>query len=123
MRYTVPELAGDIRRLKEAKETKRKTIEQFQSKVYDLFDEDRAIWLSAIGVLAQVDCLLSLAKASAALGTPSCRPNLIASEAAWVDFQELRHPALIIRRDFIPNDVTLGTGERSRIALLTGMSR
>lgn len=40
---------------------------------------------------------------------------------AWVDFVELRHPALAVRTkgDFIPNDVKLG-GEVGRIALLTG---
>jgi DNA mismatch repair protein MSH6 len=74
-------------------------------------------------VLAELDCLFSLAKSSAALGEPSCRPELVEGEAAFVEFEELRHPALCVssslKGDFIPNDVRLG-GDVGRIALLTG---
>ena len=33
------------------------------------------MWLRAIRVLAELDCLFSLAKASSALGEPACRPD------------------------------------------------
>lgn len=80
------------------------------------------MWLRAIRVLAELDCLFSLAKSSQALGEPVCRPEFVETNGeAWVDFEELRHPALAMRTkgDFIPNDVKLG-GEVGRIALLTG---
>lgn len=80
------------------------------------------MWLRAIRVLAELDCLFSLAKSSQAMGEPVCRPEFVESEGeAWVEFEELRHPALAMRTkgDFIPNDVKLG-GEVGRIALLTG---
>lgn len=70
--------------------------------------------------MAELDCLFSLAKSSLALGEPVCRPELVESDAAFVDFRELRHPALCLKAtDFIPNDVKLG-GDAGRIALLTG---
>lgn len=78
------------------------------------------MWLRAIRVLAELDCLFSLAKASSALGEPACRPEFVEGDEAFVDFEDLRHPALVsLKGDFIPNDVRLG-GDVGRIALLTG---
>lgn len=120
MRYEVPALASHIRKLKETRERKKAAITAFRSKLYKLFDEERHIWLSFIHVIAQLDCLLSLAKASGALGQPSCRPIVVDSEIAFVDFEQLRHPSVVLRRDFIPNDVALGSRESRRVILLTG---
>ena len=80
--------------------------------------------MHAIRVFADLDCLFSLAKSSSALGEPICRPEFVGGDAAWVDFEDLRHLALCVRpglKDFIPNDVKLG-GDVGRIALLTGTS-
>ncbi|KAI6116215.1 hypothetical protein F5141DRAFT_1101863 [Pisolithus sp. B1] len=80
----------------------------------------RGVWLRAIRVLAELDCLFSLAKSSVAIGEPSCRPEFVEGDAAFVEFEELRHPTLSALRDnFIPNDIKLG-GAVGRIALLTG---
>lgn len=124
-RWMVPELASTIRSLKEAREHRRTTVKEFRGRVYAEFDIDRSVWLRAIRVLSELDCLFSLAKASNSLGEPACRPEFVEGDAAFVDFEELRHPALSVstgfRGDFIPNDVKLG-GDVGRIALLTGMS-
>lgn len=58
-----------------------------------------------------MDCLLSLSKASEALGTPSCRPQFVdGGGKAFVEFKNLRHPALELnmKGDFIANSVQLG---------------
>ena len=119
----VPDLSQDIRSLKEARERRRVAIKDFRARVYAEFDADRSVWLRAIRVLSELDCLFSLAKASNALGEPVCRPEFVEGDAAFVEFEELRHPALCVsagfRGDFIPNDVKLG-GDVGRIALLTG---
>ena len=98
-------------------------IKDFKNRVFAEFDQDRSVWLRSIRVLSELDCLFSLAKASSALGEPACRPEFIEGEAAWVDFEELRHPALSVssgfKGDFIPNNVKLGGGV-GKIALLTG---
>jgi DNA mismatch repair protein MSH6 len=121
VRYTVPALATLIRSLKEARERKDGIMKSFKFRVYAEFDRDRGTWLRAVRVLAELDCLLGLAKASLALGEPACRPEFVDDDAAWVDFEELTHPVLAARSKsaFIPNDVALG-GEKGRIALLTG---
>ena len=119
----MPELAANIRSLKESRELRNTAIKNVRSRVYAEFDTDRSVYLRAIRVLSELDCLFSLARSSVALGEPSCRPEFIDSDSAFVDFEELRHPALSVsagfRGDFIPNDVKLG-GDVARIALLTG---
>ncbi|KAG8907125.1 DNA mismatch repair protein msh6 [Tulasnella sp. 403] len=118
-RWSVPELNGMIRRYKEAQETRNAAIRSFKSTLYAQFDEDRDVWLKAVRVTAELDCLFSLAKASSALDKPSCRPELVESGEAFVDFVELRHPALGLKTEFIPNDVRMGGGTEG-IMLLTG---
>ena len=112
---------GTIRQLKEARERRNASIKDFKFRLFAEFDKDRSVWLRAIRVMAELDCLFSLSKSSNALGEPACRPQLVEGDTAWVDFKELRHPAMALRTksDFIPNDVKLG-GKVGRIALLTG---
>ncbi|KAI0295767.1 muts domain V-domain-containing protein [Russula brevipes] len=123
-RWSVPALAGTVRQLKEARERRSASIKDFKFRLFAEFDKDRGVWLRAIRVLAELDCLFSLAKSSNALGEPACRPQLVEGDVAWIDFEELRHPAMALRTksDFIPNDVKLG-GKLGRIALLTGCYR
>ena len=70
-------------------------------------------------MVAELDCLVSLAMASHNLDEPKCRPVFIESPTASVDFEDLRHPSMCLRSDFIPNNVQLG-GEHPRTTLLTG---
>ncbi|KIK54062.1 hypothetical protein GYMLUDRAFT_49011 [Collybiopsis luxurians FD-317 M1] len=128
-RWLVPSLQKSIRALKEAREKRNTAIKNFKFRIYNEFDEDRSIWLRSIRVFAELDCLFSLAKSSAAIGEPACRPEFVEDNnngsgggSAWFDFKNLRHPTLCVSGsvgDFIPNDVRLG-GEVGRIALLTG---
>jgi len=73
--------------------------------------------------VAELDCLISLALASHNLDEPKCRPVFVESDHAFVEFEELRHPSMCLRSDFIANDVKLGseTGQdQARTVLLTG---
>ncbi|APA06987.1 hypothetical protein SS1G_04335 [Sclerotinia sclerotiorum 1980 UF-70] len=119
-RYYFPELTNIIRDLQETQETHGQIVKQVASRFYARFDEDYEIWLQAVKTVAQLDCLFSLAAASSALGTPSCRPKFVDSERSVVEFEELRHPCILPNvTDFIPNDVQLG-GKSANINLLTG---
>ncbi|CAG8523968.1 14803_t:CDS:10 [Acaulospora colombiana] len=124
-RYNVPELGTLIRKLKEARENEKTAIKAFTAQLFAAFDEDRDVWLRAIRVTAELDCLIGLAKASSAIGTPSCRPQFVESDEAFVEFTELRHPSIAMTlgakesKDFIANDVALGSA-KPRIMLLTG---
>jgi DNA mismatch repair protein MSH6 len=50
--------------------------------------------MKAVKIVAEIDCLLRLAKASKAMGEPAVRPEIIESDRAFVDFKELRHPCI-----------------------------
>ncbi|KAH8113753.1 DNA mismatch repair protein Msh6 [Phellopilus nigrolimitatus] len=119
-RWHVPELAQSIRTLKEARERRNSAIKNFKFRLYAEFDKDRDVWLRTVRTVAELDCLLSLAKSSSAIGEPACRPEFMdEGEGASLEFEELRHPALDLKSDnFIPNDIKLGDGV-GRVALLT----
>lgn len=119
-RYYFPELRGLIRKLQEAQETHSQIVKEVTGRFYERFDEHYATWLAAVKIVSQLDCLISLAKASATLGEPSCRPTFVDDERSVLEFEELRHPCLLSSvEDFIPNDVQLG-GDKANIDLLTG---
>ncbi|KAI9789807.1 MAG: DNA mismatch repair protein msh6 [Piccolia ochrophora] len=119
-RYYTPELRSLVRQLQEAQETHGQIVKEVSGRFFRRFDEDYVTWLAAVKIVAQLDCLISLAKASSILGEPSCRPVFVESERSVMEFEELRHPCLLSTvSDFIPNDVKLG-GEGPNVNLLTG---
>jgi DNA mismatch repair protein MSH6 len=93
----------------------------FSNQVFLAFDENYLIWLQVVKSVAQLDCVLSLAKASIGLGETTCRPKIVDSDEAMVKFVMLRHPCTVGRddSDFISNDVSVG-GDECRMILLTG---
>ncbi|KAJ4397706.1 DNA mismatch repair protein msh6 [Gnomoniopsis smithogilvyi] len=119
-RYYFRQLEDLVRELQEAEETHSQIVKDVASSFFRRFDTDSETWLQAIRVVSQLDCLISLAKSSLALGQPSCRPVFVDEERSIVDFEELRHPCMLNSvDDFIPNDIKLG-GAGSKINLLTG---
>ncbi|KAM0262124.1 hypothetical protein ACHAQJ_001866 [Trichoderma viride] len=119
-RWYFPELTGLVRELQEAEETHSQLIREVASRFCQKFDVDYETWLRSIQIIAQLDCLVSLAKASASLGEPSCRPQFVEEERSVMEFDELRHPCMTNSvDDFIPNDIKLG-GDQAKINLLTG---
>lgn len=118
-RYYSPELKNLVRSLQEAQETHSQIVKEVAGRFYVRFDSHYKEWLATIKIVAQIDCLISLAKASNALGTPSCRPTFVDDERTVLEFEELRHPCMSTSNDFIPNTVALG-GSHPNITLLTG---
>jgi len=123
-RYIVGCLQERGQQLKEAQEIRTAAIKAFKFRLYSEFDADRALWLRAIRVFAELYCLFSLAKSSAAIGEPSCRPTFVEGDECVLDFKQLRHPTLCLStrlKSFNPNDVKLG-GDVGKIVLLTGVT-
>lgn len=119
-RYYNPELKVLIRELQEAQETHGQIVKATSGRFFKRFDENYKTWLAAVKIIAQLDCLISLARASASLGSPSCRPTFVEDERSVVEFTELRHPCVLPNvTDFIPNSIHLG-GNSPNINLLTG---
>jgi DNA mismatch repair protein MSH6 len=118
-RYYSPEVRALVRQLQEAKETHKLISAEIQGRLYKRFDKRYLDWLRTVHVVASIDCLLSLAKTSRMLGTPSCRPTFVNVERSVLDFKNLRHPCYMGSNDFIPNDISLG-GDNANLTLLTG---
>ncbi|CCX07944.1 DNA mismatch repair protein Msh6 [Pyronema domesticum] len=119
-RFYSPELQVKVRSLQEAQEIHSQIVKQVAGRFYERFDEHYAEWLLTVQIVANLDCLIGLAKASQCLGDVSCRPTFVEEERTVLDFEELRHPCMTTSvDDFIPNDIQLG-GERPKITLLTG---
>ncbi|KAH6623466.1 muts domain V-domain-containing protein [Chaetomium tenue] len=119
-RYYFRALEDLVRELQETEETHSQILKEVASRFSKRFDMDYEVWLQAIRIIAQLDCLTSLAKSSSALGVPSCRPVFIDEDRSVVEFKELRHPCMTNSvDDFIPNDIKLG-GDEAKINLLTG---
>lgn len=119
-RYYFAELRQLIRQLQEAQETHGQIVKQVALKFYARFDLDYKLWQQVIKIVAQIDCLIGLAAASASLGEPCCRPKFVESKNSSLQFEELRHPCMASYvADYIPNDIMLG-GKNAKINLLTG---
>jgi len=121
-RYWPPEIKRLVRSLREAQETHSQIVKSVRGKFCARFDNDYSIWLQTIRIVAQLDCLISLSKASVALGEPRCRPTFVEgeNERSVIHFEELRHPCMLPTiGEFIPNDIHLG-GDSGKITLLTG---
>ncbi|KAL7268971.1 DNA mismatch repair protein msh6 [Rhizina undulata] len=119
-RFYSPEVRKLVRSLQEAHETHSQIVKEVAGRFFNRFDEDYTKWLAAVKVVANLDCLISLARASAGLGDMSCRPQFVNSERSVLNFKELRHPCMLSSiADFIPNDIQLG-GDSPKISLLTG---
>ena len=121
-RYYFPELRSLVRQLQEAQETHGQIVKEVSGRFFVRFSEDYTTWLAAVRIIAHLDCLISLAKASSSLGEPACRPVFLSPDSdsrSTVDFAELRHPCLPNIEHFIPNNIALG-GDQPNISLLTG---
>lgn len=120
-RYYFPELRALVRKLQESQETHSQIVKEVAGRFYARFDENYEIWLAAVQLTAQLDCLISLAKASTSLGQPCCRPEFVDDERSVLDLVDLRHPCLLSNvDDFIPNDIVLGGDQNPNMTLLTG---
>lgn len=131
-RYYPPEVRHLVKQLKEGRETKLVAFKDFQASLFEQFQEYGQSFLQAVKGIAEMDCLVSLAKASYAMGEPSCCPEFVESDTAIVDFEELRHPCMASNSttEFIANDIALGGVHSSsnddeeegpaRVTILTG---
>jgi len=119
-RYYSPELRVLVRKYQEAQETHGQIVKEVSGRFFQAFDKDYNTWLAATQIISHLDCLISLARASLALGEPSCRPKFVDDDRSILEFEDLRHPCMLGNvSDFIPNDVKLG-GDTANISLLTG---
>lgn len=123
-RYWTPAIKEHVRRFQEAEVLRAEALQNIFADILARFREHADSWRRIATLLAELDCLLSLARCSASMAEPKCRPTLLEPsdpEAPGVlEMHDLRHPCIPPEREasFIPNDVLL-TGQQ-RMLILTG---
>lgn len=119
-RHYPPDVKRRVQALKEAREARMAALAQFRTRLFDQLGDVAPTILLAACKLGEVDCLVSLAKASEAMGSV-VRPKLLDADEAMLHLTQVRHPTLCTRGgDFIPNNVRLGGGGGEEFMLLTG---
>lgn len=125
-RYWSPIVKKTVKDYMIAKELHTILCGELQQKIYAKFDQHYNYCLKIVKAIAEIDCLLSLARGSESMGFPLCRPEIVEKEYASIEFKQLRHPCFIpgsgisSTQDYIPNDVSLGVDNKNNIGLLTG---
>ncbi|EDQ85496.1 uncharacterized protein MONBRDRAFT_29248 [Monosiga brevicollis MX1] len=127
-RYHSPEVLARLQPLLEAEETQRQIRSQFYATTLCKMDSYAEVFSAAVATWAEVDCLLSLYRATHVFGDPCCRPVFVnaadagQSSGASMQIESSRHPCMSetgIVTDFIPNDIRIG-GDAAPVVLLTG---
>lgn len=125
-RYWSPEVKTLVKQLMELRELHKSICLNLKDKIYSNFDKSYDKCMKIVSTIGKIDCLVSLTRASEALGFPVCRPEIVDNEYSFLDFKQLRHPCFIPgsgilnSKDFIPNDIALGLNNENSMGLLTG---
>jgi len=117
-RYTTSETCDFLARQLDAEAAREQALLDIQRKLFNQFSKNADVLRKAIGCVALLDCMLSLASYSASLET-SCFPVITPRDVPFIDIKEGSHPCLDLGGDaFIPNDTFVG--EKRSLIILTG---
>jgi DNA mismatch repair protein MSH6 len=122
-RYWTPELRKMVNEYLEAKETLSSIQGSVQLTLFKRFSQSRSIWCAVVGLIASLDCLVSLAAFSRSIPEPRCMPTLSSSSTASFEAKDLRHPivACFNPENFVANDLNLASDQGGqRVMILTG---
>lgn len=126
-RFHTAEIKEMVDKLEDAEHELKDAILPFLSAIFRRFHDLKDMWTQLIGLLTEVDCLLSLAVASSQSEGHMCLPELIPyegeyAETALFDVKDLRHPCVQMPngRQFIPNDTYISPSEGQGLLLVTG---
>ncbi|KAJ3298249.1 DNA mismatch repair protein msh6 [Borealophlyctis nickersoniae] len=120
-RYWSPRVERLVKEFQEARETEEEALRNIKARMCEKFDQNYEQWLTLIKNVAELDCLMGLARCRRELGEPLCRPEFVEDGPSVLELEELRHPCILpgIASSFIPNDTNLG-GDKANMILLTG---
>ncbi|XXQ38336.1 DNA mismatch repair protein [Plasmodiophora brassicae] len=128
IRYYTADIKDAVFQFDRATEKRTSALSGVMRRLFAQFCGDFALWTSAVSVLAELDCLCSLALTSEAApdGGVMCRPEFVdpvEEGAAVLSLRRARHPSLTMSSNatFIPNDTIVGCEENpAAFVLVTG---
>jgi DNA mismatch repair protein MSH6 len=121
-RFMTHDLALKIERLEQAEDDLKEAITPFVYALFTRFLDSRHLWQPAVAVLAELDCLASLAVASNNQDEPMCRPQFLKYEdkykkRPYLELKSMRHPCASLGKKFVPNDTVI---DKASVLLVTG---
>ena len=118
-RYVTVETKQFLERQVAAEDQREKALTDIQRKLFEQFSTHAEVWRKAIGCVAFLDALISLASYSNSIET-GCFPTFLTDfSKPVIEIKEGRHPCLDNTGiSYIPNDCSVG-GD-SRLMILTG---
>jgi len=118
-RYVTDETKGFLDRQVSAEDQRERALMDIQRKMFAQFSKHADTWRKAIGCIALLDCLVSLASYSRGL-EGGCFPDLLTDYSSpTIDIKEGKHPCLDLSGiAYIPNDTFIGSD--SNLIILTG---
>eukprot|EP00996_Jenningsia_fusiforme_P000085 NODE_104_length_3257_cov_29.418329_g94_i0.p1 GENE.NODE_104_length_3257_cov_29.418329_g94_i0~~NODE_104_length_3257_cov_29.418329_g94_i0.p1 ORF type:complete len:1028 (-),score=240.60 NODE_104_length_3257_cov_29.418329_g94_i0:172-2868(-) len=126
-RFWTPEIEAKSKLLKEEQLRRDTIIADVVREIMSQFGQEMASWQQCCRVVAELDCLQSLAVASMDEGM--CKPVFLDGDdsgGSVLEARSLRHPcvrpAVLSGKSssIVPNDVNLGHAGHERVVLLTG---
>lgn len=120
-RYRTPEIKELITQLEEVENERLKLRSECQKRFIERFTKSSDGWDSIVETLSDLDCLISLSKASQRWGQHSCRPKFVTKESeeakghAYMKIKQMKHPC--IKERCKPNDILL---DEKYVLLITG---
>lgn len=121
-RFTSPQLKALVQELEKAEDACEEQLDRVLHDLLGSFVFHHELWNAAVEAVAQLDVLMSLSTAAVCIEGPTCRPTFIphAEDSPPVfKAENLSHPNLLTKGDFVPNDIHLGGSEAS-LMVLTG---
>ena len=122
-RFHTPEVKQLVDQLETAEDALKEAMVPFLCAIFSRFHEKKEIWTQLVSILAEVDCLASLALVSEG----QCRPELLPYEGEYADtsYFEIKgmvHPCVQLQdgRSFIPNDTLIDPSNGQGVLLVTG---
>eukprot|EP00898_Chlorokybus_atmophyticus_P000955 jgi/Chlat1/1860/Chrsp141S02178 len=127
-RFYTPELIELVAEFTQAQEQREAALKGIYQALVVKFCSHSASWTRLVQSMAELDCLGSLAQASALADGPMCRPIFLPppndeSNTGSYHVKDLRHPcaaALAVGCSYVPNDTSLAANGQAPLILLTG---
>lgn len=125
IRFHTPRIKELITELEHLENEQEDCIFPFLSRLFQDFHEHQAAFRALMRCIAELDGLLSLARASENLSGASCRPEILAleaQEAASIELRACRHPVVAMKMGnaFVPNDIFINAQQVPGVLIVTG---
>lgn len=117
-RYHTEETKKFLRCMLKLEEQRQTVVLDFIRKIFSKFSESHELWKKCVILVAQLDCLVSLAE-YARNQKIVCMPEFIEKQTQYFNVTESYHPCFTHNSDFIPNDVELGE-QNPCLVIVTG---